>query len=257
MAKLFVVGIGPGGAEYMSQKAYEAIKQSDTIVGYSGYINYIAHLIDNKEVFQTGMTGEVERCKYAVEKAQSGKTVAIISTGDAGLYGMAGLILELVNKSTKNEIGKIDLNSSQKIEVEIIAGISAAFAAASKLGAPLMHDTALISLSDRLTDYEVIKKRIRFAAEADFVIAIYNPKSKTRECYIEEAVKIILKFRSNNTPVGIVKNACRKNNEEVIITTLEKIEYKIIDMFTIVIIGNSTTYIQNGKIITPRGYKLK
>ena len=153
---------------------------------------------------------------------------------------MAGPILELAP----------DLN------VEIIPGISAAFAAASRLGAPLMHDTALISLSDRLTDYEVIKKRVGLAAEGDFVIALYNPKSKTRSDYIEEAVNIILKFRAPKTPVGIVKNACR-NNEKITVTELQKINYDEIDMFSLIIIGNSNTYIQNGKIITPRGYKIK
>ncbi|UTD11547.1 precorrin-3B C(17)-methyltransferase [Treponema denticola] len=240
MSKLFVVGIGPGGAEYMSAQATEALKQSEIIVGYSGYIEYIKPFIEGKEVFQTGMTGEIERCKYAVSKVKEGKTVSIISTGDAGLYGMAGPILELAP----------DLN------VEIIPGISAAFAAASRLGAPLMHDTALISLSDRLTDYEVIKKRVGLAAEGDFVIALYNPKSKTRSDYIEEAVNIILKFRAPQTPVGIVKNACR-NNEKITLTELQKINYDEIDMFSLIIIGNSNTYIQNGKIITPRGYKIK
>ena len=240
MSKLFVVGIGPGGAEYMSAQATEALKQSEIIVGYSGYIEYIKPFIEGKEVFQTGMTGEIERCKYAVSKAKEGKIVSIISTGDAGLYGMAGPILELAP----------DLN------VEIIPGISAAFAAASRLGAPLMHDTALISLSDRLTDYEVIKKRVGLAAEGDFVIALYNPKSKTRSDYIEEAVNIILKFRTPETPVGIVKNACR-NSEKIIVTELQKINYDEIDMFSLIIIGNSNTYIQNGKIITPRGYKIK
>ncbi|UTC77021.1 precorrin-3B C(17)-methyltransferase [Treponema sp. OMZ 799] len=240
MSKLFVVGIGPGGPEQMSVQAVEALKESEIIVGYSGYIEYVKPLIEGKEVFQTGMTGEIERCKYAVSKVKEGKTVSIISTGDAGLYGMAGPILELAP----------DLN------VEIVPGISAAFAAASRLGAPLMHDTALISLSDRLTDYEVIKKRLKLAAEGDFVIALYNPKSKTRSDYIEEAVNIILKFRSPKTPAGIVKNACR-NNEEVIVTELQKIDYEKIDMFTLMIIGNSNTYIQNGKMITPRGYEIK
>ncbi|UTC74657.1 precorrin-3B C(17)-methyltransferase [Treponema sp. OMZ 792] len=240
MSKLFVVGIGPGGPEQMSVQAVEALKESEIIVGYSGYIEYVKPLIEGKEIFQTGMTGEIERCKYAVSKVKEGKTVSIISTGDAGLYGMAGPILELAP----------DLN------VEIVPGISAAFAAASRLGAPLMHDTALISLSDRLTDYEIIKKRLELAAEGDFVIALYNPKSKTRTRYIEEAVNIILKFRSPKTPAGIAKNACR-NNEEVIVTELQKIDYEKIDMFTLIIIGNSNTYIQNGKMITPRGYEIK
>ncbi|MEL3911581.1 precorrin-3B C(17)-methyltransferase [Treponema pedis] len=250
MAKIFVVGIGPGGAEYMSLQAIEALKKSDLIVGYSGYIKYIEHLACGKEIFQTGMTGEIERCKYALQKAAEGKIVSVVSSGDAGLYGMAGLIFELAYELYPENKAKANT------EIEIVPGISAAFAAASKLGAPLMHDTAFISLSDRLTDYDIIKKRIRLAAEADFVIAIYNPKSKTRINYIEEAVGAILQFRSSETPVGIVKNVCREE-EKIIITTLDKIDYGTIDMFTIIIIGNSATYIKNGKIITPRGYSIK
>lgn len=240
MGKLFIVGIGPGNLENMSVQAVKALQQSEIIVGYSGYMEYIETLITGKEVFQTGMTGEIERCKYAVEKVKEGKTVSLISSGDAGLYGMAGPALEI----------------APKIDIEIIPGISAAFAAAAKLGAPLMHDTALISLSDKLTDYAVIKKRIAFAAEADFVIALYNPKSKTRLTYIEEAVNIMLTFKSPSTPAGIVKNAYRKN-EKIIVTRLGNIDYTEIDMFTLIIVGNKDSYIHQNKIITPRGYKIK
>ena len=235
----------------MSLHAIAALQKSEIITGYSGYIKYIQHLIQDKEIFQTGMTGEIERCKYAVEKAAEGKTVAVISSGDSGLYGMAGPVLELIAALYPQNKTGIPV-----IEVEIVPGISAAFAAAAKLGAPLMHDMAIISLSDRLTNYDIIKKRIRLASEADFVLAIYNPKSKSRADYMAEAVRIILQFRSPETPAGIVKNACR-SGEKIIITTLGNIDYSTIDMFTIVIVGNSNTYIQNGKIITPRGYSIK
>lgn len=240
MGKLFVVGIGPGNLENMSAQAVEALRSADIVAGYSGYIEYVKPFIQGKEVFQNGMTGEIERCSYAAAKVREGKTVCLISSGDAGLYGMAGPALE----------------TAPDIDVEIIPGISAAFAAAAKLGAPLMHDTALISLSDKLTDYALIKKRVALAAEADFVIALYNPKSKTRITYIEEAVNLMLQFKPPATPVGIVKNACRKN-EEIIVTTLDKIDYGTIDMFTIVIIGNKDSYLRNGMIITPRGYNLR
>lgn len=239
MKKIFVVGIGPGGEEHLSFYAAECIKKSEVIISYSGYLPYIQEFIKGKEVFSTGMTGEAERCGYALNQAMSGKTAAVISTGDSGLYGMAGLVLELAKDTD--------------IDVEIVPGISAAFAAASKLGAPLMHDTALISLSDRLTEYGVIMKRVSLAAEADFVIALYNPKSKNRVRHLREAIEKISLFRKPETPVGIVQNACRKN-EKITITSLNKIDFESVDMFTILIVGNSSTYIKNGKIITPRGY---
>ncbi len=239
MAKLYVIGIGPGGREYMTLKAIEAIKRSDIIVGYTPYIDYLGNLVKDKEVFSTGMKGEIERCKLAIDKVRSGKNTAIISTGDAGLYGMAGPVLEL----------------KEEIEVEIIPGVTAAFSAASELGSPIMHDYASISLSDLLTPWEVIENRIEKAAEGDFVIAIYNPRSKGRKDHLEKAVDIILKYKSQETPVGIVKNSGRLNRE-IILTTLANIDYEKVDMLSILIIGNSNTYINDGYMITPRGYDL-
>lgn len=239
MAKLYVVGIGPGGKEHFTLKAIQTIKKSDVIVGYIPYIEYLGEdLIEGKEIFSTGMRGEIERCEYAIEKVREGKNTAIISTGDAGLYGMAGPILELVND----------------IDVEIVPGVTAAFSAASDLGSPIMHDFCSISLSDLLTPWEVIEKRVEYGAKGDFVIAIYNPRSKGRKDHLKKAVDIILKYKSPSTPVGIVKNSGR-DGEEKFITTLGKIDYEIVDMLSIVLIGNKETYIKGDKIVTPRGYE--
>jgi precorrin-3B C17-methyltransferase len=185
------------------------------------------------------MKGEIERCKLALQEVENGLNTCIISTGDPGLYGMAGLILEL----------------AEAIEVEVIPGVSAAFCAASELGAPIMHDFCTISLSDLLTPWEVIEKRLNAAASADFVIAIYNPKSKGRKTQIERAVEIIRKYKSGEVPVGLVKNAGRDGNDRKIVT-LETVDFEFIDMMTVVIIGNNKTYIKEGKMITPRGYNL-
>lgn len=237
MAKLYVVGIGPGGRENMTFKAVDVIKSCDCIVGYTPYVEYLGDLVEGKQLFSTGMKGEIERCKAAIEIVREGKNTAIISTGDAGLYGMAGPILEL----------------AQDIEVEIIPGVTAAFSAASELGSPIMHDYASVSLSDLLTPWGVIEKRLENAADADFVITIYNPKSKGRKNHLERAIEIISKYRNKNTPVGIVKNSGRPNTE-VMITTLEELNYELVDMLCVLIIGNSNTYIKDNKIITPRGY---
>lgn len=240
MAKLYVVGIGPGGREHMTYKAVEVIKKSDLVVGYTPYIEYLGDLVEGKELFSTGMKGEIERCKVAIEKVKEGKNTVIVSTGDSGLYGMAGPILEL----------------AEAIEVEIIPGVTASFSAAAELGSPIMHDYASISLSDLLTPWEVIENRLEKAAEADFVISIYNPKSKGRKEHLEKAVNIILNYRKIDTPVGIVKNSGREGTE-IIITTLGSIDYDKVDMLCVLIIGNSNSYIKDRKIITPRGYNIK
>lgn len=239
MAKLYVIGIGPGGREHMTLKAIEAIKNSEVIVGYTPYIDYLEDLTDGKELFSTGMKGEIKRCEKAIELVKEGKTTSIVSTGDAGLYGMAGPILELAND----------------IEVEIVAGVTASFSAASELGAPIMHDYASISLSDLMTPWDLIVKRVQYAAEADFIITIYNPRSKGRPDHLSESIALVLKYRDPKTPVGIVKNSGR-DEKETTITTLDNIEYEKIDMLTILIIGNTQTYVENGKMITPRGYSI-
>lgn len=238
MGKLYVIGIGPGGLDYMTIKARQAIEESEVIVGYTKYIELIKPLVKDKELFSTGMRGEEERCKKALELCKD-KTVAVISTGDAGIYGMAGLILELRNDE----------------KVEVIPGVTASSAAASIIGAPLMHDHCSISLSDLMTPYDLIKKRVELAAEGDFVISIYNPRSNGRPDYLKENIDIIKKYREGSTPVAVVKNALR-DGEEVILFKLDSFDDSCVDMMSIVIVGNSKSFIKNDKFITPRGYKL-
>ncbi|ELC8353206.1 precorrin-3B C(17)-methyltransferase [Clostridium perfringens] len=239
MGKLYVIGIGPGGLDEMTLRAVKAIEESDIIVGYTKYIEMVKDLIKDKEIFKTGMRGEEERCREALELSRD-KKVALISTGDSGIYGMAGLILEM----RKDE------------NVEIIPGITASSAAGSVLGAPLMHDNCNISLSDLMTPYEDIKKRVRLAAEGDFVISLYNPKSKGRPHYLRECVDIIKEFRGEETPIAVVRNALREGESKEIFT-LKDFNDEVVDMFSIVIIGNSKSYIKDGYFVTPRGYKIK
>ncbi len=239
MGKLYVIGIGPGGLDEMTLRAVKAIEESDIIVGYTKYIEMVKDLIKDKEIFKTGMRGEEERCREALELSKD-KKVALISTGDSGIYGMAGLILEMRKDET----------------VEIIPGITASSAAGSVLGAPLMHDNCNISLSDLMTPYEDIKKRVRFAAEGDFVISLYNPKSKGRPHYLRECVDIIKEFRGEETPIAVVRNALREGESKEIFT-LKDFNDEVVDMFSIVIIGNSKSYIKDGYFVTPRGYKIK
>lgn len=238
MGKLYVVGIGPGGLEHMSLKAKKCIQESDIIVGYKRYIQFLQPLIKDKEVFSTGMRGEVERCQKALELSKD-NVVSIISTGDAGIYGMAGVILQM--KTNEN--------------VEVIPGITASSAAASVVGAPLMHDNCNISLSDLMTPYDLIKKRVELACKGDFIISLYNPKSKGRVHYLMECIDIIKKYRKADTPIAVVKNALREG-EEIHLYTLDNFTDELVDMLSIVIIGNSSSFIKDGLFITPRGYKL-
>lgn len=238
MGKLYVIGIGPGGLDHMTLKAVKAIEESDVIVGYTKYIEFIKPLIKDKPVVSTGMRGEVERCKEALELAKD-KIVSIVSTGDSGIYGMAGLILEM----------------REDEDVEVIPGVTASSAAASVVGAPLMHDNCNISLSDLMTPYELIKKRIELAAEGDFIISLYNPKSNGRPLYLKECMDIIKKYRQGNTPISVVKNALREGQETTLFT-VDTFDDSKVDMFSIVIIGNSKSFIKDGKFITPRGYNV-
>ena len=244
---LYIIGIGPGGKDYFTIKAVDTLKQIDVVVCYKKYLKYVEDFI-NKDVkiVTTGMTKEVERGEKAIEYALKGKKVGVISTGDVGIYGMAGLIFELLeNKGLLN-----------KIEIEVIPGVSAFNAAASLLGAPIMHDFAVISLSDLLTPWELIEKRLKKAAEGDFVICIYNPKSKKRVEHFDKAIEIIKQKRDLNTPCGIVKNALR-DNQVISITTLENAKNEEVDMNCVIIIGNSKTKIFDYQyIVTPRGYKI-
>lgn len=239
--KIYVVGIGPGKKENMTFRAYEAMENSDIIVGYKTYVDLVKEYYPGKEMKSSAMTKEVDRCTEVLELARQGKTVSLISSGDAGVYGMAGIMLEIADED---------------MEVEVIPGITATNAAAAIAGAPIMHDYATISLSDLLTDWELIKKRLELAAQGDFVVSIYNPKSRGRVTQIEEAREIMMKYKPKSTPVAIVRNAGRED-ERYILTTLEKMLNHEIDMLTIVLIGNSNTFIKNGKIITPRGYEGK
>ncbi len=239
MGKLYVIGMGPGGLDHMSKRALDCIEESDVIVGYNKYIEFLQPILGDKKIHQTGMTKEIDRCTEALRLSKD-HIVALISTGDAGVYGMAGLALELRTDE----------------EIEIIPGITAACSAASVLGAPLMHDHCNISLSDLLTPYDLIQKRIKNAAEADFVISLYNPRSKGRPHYLMESIEIIRQYRDKDTPVGIVRNALR-DDQSSILTTLEDFDDSKVDMMSIVIIGNSTSYIKDGLFITKRGYQNK
>ena len=243
MGKVYIIGIGPGEEEYMTQAARNGILESNIIIGYKTYIDLIRPLIEGKEIIDSGMKKEVERCNLAIDLAEKGNTVALVSSGDPGIYGMAGALLEV--KGQRNS----------DIETEVVPGITAVSAAAATLGAPLMHDFAIISLSDLLTDWEVIKKRIHMAGDGDFVIGIYNPRSKGRVTQIEDARNILLQYRKKDTPVGIVRNA-KRAGEEMVITTLDEMLDHHIDMFSMVIIGNSNTFVENGQMITPRGYHI-
>lgn len=189
------------------------------------------------------MTKEIDRCRLAVEKTMAGLNVALVSSGDSGIYGMAGIVLQVADQI------------QAPVEIEIVPGVTAASAAAAVLGAPLMHDTALISLSDLMTPLDLIMKRVSCAAQADFVICLYNPKSKKRKDYAAQAAALVMEHRSAQTPVGIVRHAGR-DGQQTVITELGKLAEADIDMFSIVIIGNSRTYVKDGKMITPRGYQL-
>ena len=214
------------------------------IVGYKTYLDLVQDLIKDKEILSSGMRQEVDRCAGAAEVARDGKTVAVICSGDPGIYAMAGLVFEVVSANEEKFGG---------VEVEVVPGIPALSSCAARLGAPLMHDFASISLSDLLTPWELIEKRLDAAASADFVIAVYNPKSKGRPENINRARDIIMRNRPGSTPVGIVKAATREN-ERVTLTDLDHMLECEIDMLSTVIIGNSQTFTWNGRMITPRGY---
>ncbi|MGR3179646.1 MAG: precorrin-3B C(17)-methyltransferase [Candidatus Anammoxibacter sp.] len=236
-----MVGIGPGRLDEMSLRAVNALKSSDIVVGYKLYLDLVKEIIKDKATFSSGMRKEMDRAKMAVSEAIAGKVVSIISSGDPGTYGMAGLVLEIVSQSDHN------------LPIEIIAGITSANASAALLGAPLMHDHVVISLSDLLTPWETIENRIELAAKGDFVIAIYNPMSKKRDWQIKKTFEIFLRYKSASTCVGIVRNASRED-EDVILTTLDKALENDIDMKTMIIVGNSTTFFSSKFMVTKRGY---
>ena len=242
MGKIIVAGIGPGSPQDITPAVLEAVRQADVIVGYQYYFQFIQPYVrEGCECIDTGMKKERQRAEQAFELAEQGKTVVVISSGDAGIYGMTPLIYEM----------KRERNSD--IEIESLPGISAFQKAASLLGAPIGHDTCIISLSDLMTPWEVIERRITVAAIGDFVTAIYNPKSHGRYWQLYRLQEVFLQHRSPDTPVGYVRQAGRE--EEVVkVTTLSAFDPEDVDMFTVIIIGNSQSYISDGKIITPRGY---
>lgn len=241
--KLYVVGIGPGEESQITAKALMALDNSDLIVGYPVYVDLIKHLVEGKETLTTPMKKEAERCRMAVEAAVSGKNVAVVSSGDAGIYGMAGLIYEVLAEYPANNV-----------EVEVIPGITAATSAAAVLGAPLMQDFAVISLSDLLTPWEDIENRIGLAAQGGFIICIYNPSSKKRHDYLKKACEIAMQFIDKSTPCGFVRNIGREGQQYKLLT-LEELADAEVDMFTTVVIGNKNTKVINGRLVTSRGYR--
>ena len=240
--KIYVVGIGPGSLDHMTPYAKAAIEKSDVVVGYTVYVELVREMTRGKEVLSTPMKKEVDRCKIALDAALENKTVAFVCSGDAGVYGMAGIMIQVVK-------------DHPEVEIEVVPGITAACSGAALLGAPLIHDFSIISLSDLLTPWDLIMKRVKLAAEADMSIVLYNPKSKKRRDYIDKAVDAILEFRSPDTPSGYVKMIGREGEMTKICKLTDLKDNDDIDMFTTVFIGNSTTEIINGRIVTPRGYK--
>ena len=241
--KLYVIGIGPGGADQMTPRACAAIEASDIIAGYTTYIDLVRPLIGDREILQTPMKQEIDRCTRARDAALTGKTVAMICSGDAGVYGMAGLMHEVCA-------------DYPELDIEVVPGITAACAGAAVLGAPLIHDFAVISLSDLLTPWEKIEKRLDLAAQADFCICLYNPSSKKRADYLQKACDIMLKSKSPDTPCGYVQNIGR-DGERGTVCTLAELRDTSVDMFTTVFVGNSQTRVIGGKLVTPRGYENK
>lgn len=245
LGKITVAGLGPGSPEMFLNPAIDAIKQADVVIGYKYYFQFIeSFLKKGTECMDTGMRQEVQRAEMAFELAEQGKDVVVISSGDAGIYGMASLVFEMAEKT------------NSKVELKVIPGISAFQAAAAKLGAPLSHDLVILSLSDLLTDYSLIEKRMKAAAVGDFVTAIYNPKSKKRYWQLYRLQELFLEERDGTTPVAIIRQVDR-DDEEITLTNLREFDPEIVDMFSIVIIGNSQSYISGDRFITPRGYYSK
>ncbi len=242
MSKIYVVGIGPGSYENMTQRAQQALRSCDVIVGYTVYIDLVKEHFPDKKMLTTPMRREVERCRLAFEEAQKGQTVAMICSGDAGIYGMTGVMEELRAEYPD-------------VELETVPGISAVISGAAILGAPLMHDFAVISLSDLLTPWEKIEKRLESAAAADFVICLYNPSSHKRKDYLKRACEIVLRHASPETVCGVARNIGREG-EGIDVMPLAQLRDTEVDMFSTVFIGNSQTKNIGGKMVTPRGYTI-
>jgi len=246
--RITVIGLGPGDAALLPPLAHAALLRSQAIVGYKAYIELLEpDLLAGRQVLSTGMTGEVERCNAAIDLARSGVETAVVSSGDPGVYAMAGLVLELVEAR----------GLGPELEVEVVPGIPALCAAAALLGAPLMHDFAVVSLSDLLTPWEVIERRVSAAAGADFVIVLYNPRSGRRKDHLPRALSAIARHRPGMTPVGLVKRAYRPG-QEVVLTSLDELDPEAVDMQSILVVGNGSTRAVAGpagpRMLTPRGY---
>jgi precorrin-3B C17-methyltransferase len=246
---IFIVGIGPGGDGDMTPRAVRALLRADVIVGYKAYIDLISQRFGHKKLVPFAMKQEVERCRQVAELALAGQDVALISSGDAGVYGMAGPMLEV-----------LDALGDNSVEVEVVPGVTSACSAAAVLGAPLTHDFAAVSLSDLLTPWPLIEKRVALAAEADFVLCLYNPASRTRKDYLRRACDAVLAARgggkdNENTPSGWVRNAGRKDQTHKLLP-LSELRGENLDMLCTVIIGNSETKFLNGRMVTPRGYEV-
>lgn len=242
MKKIYVVGLGPGNENGMTLEARNVLESCEVVVGYDYYISLISSIIKDKITISTPMKQEVDRCHAAVKQALEGKKVAMVCSGDAGIYGMAGILMEIAQPYPE-------------LEIEVVCGVTAACSCAAILGAPLIHDFAVISLSDLLTPWEKIETRLRCAAQADFVICLYNPSSKKRKDYLKKACECILEYQPKTIHCGYVRHAGRDEQQSVL-CTLEELKNHSVDMFTTVIIGNQQTKVINGKLVTPRGYHL-
>ncbi|MGI6211547.1 MAG: precorrin-3B C(17)-methyltransferase [Anaerovoracaceae bacterium] len=241
MNTVYAVGIGPGGKDYFTGEAMKALQNADVICGYTVYVDLVKDLFPDKEYFSTPMTHEIDRCRQAIETAQTGKNVAMVCSGDAGVYGMAGLLLELSEQY-------------DGVAIEVVSGVTAALSGGAVLGAPIGHDFCVISLSDLLTPWELIEKRLRLAGEGDFAIAIYNPRSKKRSDYLDRACRILMESKSPDTVCGWVKNIGREGETSRVVK-LRDLADEPVDMFTTVFIGTRTTREIAGKMVTPRGYE--
>ena len=246
--KIMLVGIGPGSVEHMTARARSAIAEADVVVGYVTYIKLVADLLEGKEVVRKGMTEELDRAVSALDAARAGRKVALISSGDAGVYGMAGPTYEVLFQAGWTPEGDV--------AVEIVPGASALNSCAALVGAPLTHDFCAISLSDLLTPWPVIARRLDAVAMADFVVALYNPKSGRRTRQIVEAQRLFLRHRRADTPVAIVKSAYRRR-QNIVFTTLAQMAEQDIGMLSTVLIGNGSTFVRDGLMVTPRGYANK
>lgn len=246
MSKLYVVGIGPGEQKYMTLEADYVLKECDVICGYTVYVDLVKDIYPNKELIQTGMTKEIDRCILALDTAETGKIVSMVCSGDSSIYGMAGLIYQLASKDEKY----------QDVEIKVISGVTAGISGGAVLGSPLTNDFCVVSLSDLLTPIEVINKRLEGVGIGDFVSVIYNPASKKRIKHLYNACEILLKYKPEDTVCGYVKNIGRENQSHKILT-LKELQNEELDMFTTVFIGNSQTSVIDGKMVTSRGYEKK